>query len=222
MTYYSTISGSATTAGSLASWINSSQVVAAAPTIVSEAESFIYRRLRHWKMLKRAAGTMTANATPVASPTDYIAQPSDFLEDMILAITGTYASTITRKPLQEVVANYCYNASGYLVPATPLSFYTDQTNIYFNSPPDQAYPYLLIYYQQLASLATSGDNFLSTMYPRMLRCALMAGASEFVKDSGQGNYDRTYWENEAEKEIAMAQAESDRQGRSVVAGMVLI
>jgi len=81
---------------------------------------------------------------------------------------------------------------------------------------------LLIYYQQLAALSSSGDNFLTTMYPRLMRCACMAAASEFVKDSGQGNFDRTYWENEAEKEIMMAQAESDRQARSIVAGMILI
>jgi len=105
MTWYSTAISSADTAGSIANWVNSSQAVAVAPTIISEAESFIYRRLRHWKMLKRATGTMSANPTPVASPTDYIAQPSDYLEDMVFAITGTYGSTLTRKTMQEVIAN---------------------------------------------------------------------------------------------------------------------
>lgn len=219
---YATLTGSVTTPGSLANWINSSQVQAAAPTIITEAESFIYRRLRHWKMLKRSTGTMSANPIPVATPTDYIAQPSDYLEDQVFFITGLYASQLIRDTEQEIISNYSYNSSGFLVPTTPQKFYTDQTNIYFDVPPDQAYPYILLYYQQLPSLATSGDNFLTSLYPRLIRTACMVGACEFAKDSGQGNFDRTYWEQMAEQELVSAQSESDRQRRSMISGMIIL
>jgi hypothetical protein len=50
----------------------------------------------------------------------------------------------------------------------------------------------------------------------------MAAACEFAKDNGQGQYDRTYWDQLAQDEIDKAQAESDRARRGTVAGAILI
>lgn len=215
---YNTLIASSTTAGSIAGWINHQSITAVAPTIIQEAESAIYRRLRHIKMLTSTTGTMTAGGT-----SDFIAPPSDYLEDKLLYFTGTAFAKITRKTAQELVSNYCYDGSGNRVQTQP-SFYTnDQTNIKFESPADQNYPWLLWYYQQPAALsATNTQNFLTNQYPRLFRCACMTSASEFMKDIGQGSYDRTYWEQMTEAEIMTAQAESDRSQHTVEAGMMLI
>lgn len=212
---YLTLVNTSTTAGSVANWLNSATLTSAAPTIIAEAESMVYRRLRHWKMLTRATGAMVIG-------NDYIAQPADYLEDKIFYMTGTKYSKMTRKTPEEVVASYGYDANGVRVNEQPVIYCNDQTNILFDSPADFAYPYLLWYYQQPAALSGGNTtNFLTSMYPRLMRCAMMASAAEFMKDSGTGNYDRTYWINETEKEIIIAQTESDRSVRAMDVGMML-
>ena len=167
-------------------------------------------------MLTSTSGTMTASSTALA-------QPSDYLEDKYFTLTGTAQARITRKPMQEVIASYAYDGTGGRATAPPSRFFNDKTNLILDAMTDQAYPYTLYYYQQPAALSTATTtNFLTSTYPRLFRCALMAGASEFMKDAGMGNYDRSYWLNEAEKEIQVAQFESDRSEHTMEAGPILV
>lgn len=153
---------------------------------------------------------------------DFITQPSDYLEDKLLYFTGTAYSKLTRKTSQELVNNYCYDGSGNRVQTQPSYYSNDQANLLFESPVDQNYPWLLWYYQQLQPLSsTNTQNFITNTYPRLMRCALMVGASEFMKDAGVGNYDRTYWEQMTVAEIDAAQRESDRQETQIEVGMIL-
>ena len=48
---YTMLVGSRNTPGAIATWVNDSRIHNDVPEIVLEAESWIYRRLRHWKML---------------------------------------------------------------------------------------------------------------------------------------------------------------------------
>lgn len=220
---YQILIGSKSTDGSIANWLNHDSVTASADTIVAEAEAWIYRDLRHWQMLTSATGTFTANLPGGATPTNFIAIPADYLEDKLLYITGTQFTKMIRKPIEEVISLWNYDGNGFQIPQQPYYYFNDNTNIVFDSPPDQAYPYLLYYYQQPQSLATdaNGQNFLTQFYPRLLRSACCLMAAEFMKDAGQGTYDRTYWEQQAAMELAKAQAESDHSVRSQDIGMIL-
>lgn len=207
-----------TAAGSIADWLNSTTLSSASPTIVQEAESFIYRRLRHFKMVTSTTGIMTAGAT-----SDFVTPPSDYLEDKAFWLTGTSFGRLTRKTLQEVISSYSYDGSGNRVQTQPNIFFNDQTNLKFDSPVDKNYPWLLYYYQQPAALSTLNTaNFLTNTYPRLLRAACMVAASEYMKDSGNGNFDRTYWVQMTQDEIDKAQAESDRSEHTISVGMQLI
>jgi hypothetical protein len=205
------------TAGSISRWLNNSTIIGDVPEIIVEAESWIYRRLRHWKMLTPpTSGTMV-----IGQP--YIPNPADMLEPFLLWTTGNYFQVMDQKTPQEVILNWSYNGDGSRTQQQPVMYYQDQTNLNFDSPPDQAYGYNLIYFQQPAPLSNSNPtNFLTATYPRLMRTALMAAGCEWAKDSGQGNYDRTYWDQIAQDEIDKAQAESDRAKRATIAGMVLI
>lgn len=218
---YTSLTGAKTVDGSISNWLNHDAVTTVADTIVAEAEAIIYRRLRHWRMVTSVTGTMTANAVGTVNPVDYIPLPSDYLEDRVLYVTGLNYQKMSRKTMEEVIASYGYDGNGFRVPQQPYIYFNDQTNLKFDSPPDQAYPYLLYYYQQPAALSVSITNFLTTTYPRLVRVACMAQASEFMKDAGSGNYDRTYWDQLVEVEIDKAQTESDRQHRSIDVGMIL-
>lgn len=204
------------TPGAVSTWVNDSRIQQDVPEIVLEAESWIYRRLRHWKMLTPPIpGTMTIG-TPL------IPIPQDCLEPFLLVTTGNYQQCITQKTPQEVILNWAYDGSGNRVLQQPMIYYFDQANINFDSPPDMAYNFVLLYYQQLAPLVVTNSNFLTMTYPRLMRLACMAGACEWMKDSGQGQFDRTYWDTLAQDEIDKAQAESDRARRGVIAGPILI
>ena len=208
-----------TSAGSVASWINHNAVSTNSTgeviTIINEAQAIIYRNLRHFQMLTPTTGTFTTSQYSLPLPGDY-------LEDKYFMITGTAYSKLTRKPLQEILSMYCYDGSGNRVVTQPNYFSNDQANFQFDSPCDQPYPYLLYYNQQPLTLsATNTTNFLTQTYPRLFRCATMAQAAEYMKDAGMGNYDRTYWVQMTEAELEVAQKESDRQERSVDAGMML-
>lgn len=218
---YTTLIGSTSTDGSLAQWLNHSAIQGVADTIIAEAESAIYRDLRHWRMLTSTTGTMTANPIDVTSPVDYIPLPADYLEDKVFYVTGVNYQKMIRKTMEEIIAMYSYDGSGYRIVQQPYFYFNDQTNIKFESPPDQAYPYLLYYYQQPAALVTSGTNFLTQFYPRLLRATCCMMAAEFMKDIGQGSYDRTYWAQMAQAELIKAQSESDRSVRSQIVGMIL-
>lgn len=213
---YSTLIAATTAAGSIANWVMSTAAQAEAPTIIQEAESYIYRRLRHYLMITTTSGTMTASATALAAP-------SDFLEDKAFYFTGTAYSKLTRKPLQEVLGRYSYDGTGARVPAKPQIYSDAGTSIQFDSPAYEAYPFTLWYYQQPPALSTAtATNFITSRYPRLMRAACMTQACEFMKDAGVGNYERTYWAQMTEAEIRAAEAETDRHERSTEAGMVII
>lgn len=212
---YSQLIAASTSAGSIANWLNHSSLVAVAPNIVEEAESAIYRRLRHFRMLTPVNGTMTTSQSTVTLPTDY-------LEDKLFFLTGTAFGRVPRKTLDEVIANYSYDGTGVRVKSRPNMFFNDSANINFDTIMDQTYLYTLYYYQQPVALSTSNTtNFLTSTYPRLVRVACMTAAAEFMKDIGVGNYDRMYWAQMTEEEIDKAQRESDRSQHTVEAGMIL-
>lgn len=216
MSDYSTLIAASTTPGALANWAMHTSVQGVAPTIVQEAESYIYRRLRHWQMLTSTNGTMTTSQSTVAVP-------ADFLEDKAFVATGTNNFNITRKTIQEVIAAFSYDGNGVRVLSPPQIFSNDKTNLLLDNPCDQSYPFSFWYYQQPTALGTTNTtNFLTTTYPRLLRTACMVGVSEFMKDAGANGYDKNYWENETDKEIDAAQKESDRHERSMVIGAILL
>lgn len=220
---YTTLIAAKSTAGSVANWLNSAQLTAAAPTIVSDAEAIIYRRLRHWRMTVETTGSMSL-ANDFIAPPDTASNP--FLEAKSLFITGVNFAKLTMKTEQEVKASYVYDGNGNRVASQPMVFYQTMVAgapaLKFDNIPDQTYPYELVIYQQPTPLATSITNFLTNQYPRLMRAACMVGAAEFMKDVGAGNYDRTYWEQIVDAEILIAQYESDRSEHSVEGAAIVL
>ena len=211
---YTTLIGSSSTSGSVANWLNHSAVQASADNIVYDAEATIYRSLRHWRMLSTySANTVIGN--------DYLALPADYLEDKILYITGQNFQKMYRKTMEETIASYSYDGSGNRIQQQPMIYFSDSTNFKFDSACDAVYPVAGYYYAQPASLFTSGTNWLTQFYPRLLRCACVAAATEFMKDVGAGSFSRDYWVQMFQAELAAAQMESDRSVRSMKIGMVL-
>lgn len=223
---YNTLIAAKTTPGSISAWTNNSQIQGEAPNIVQEAQLAIQTRLRHYLMLTPPqAGTMTAASSPPTTGQDQIALPTSpaWLDFHAFWITGIYKRRLPLRTEAEVFMAWNYDGNGNRVPQQPQFCYVNQSYIQLDSPPDLAYPYILTYFTQIPTLTVgSPTNWLTNNYPRLFRAFMMAYASEWAKDNGQGNYDRMYWDQVAEAELDKAQSESDRAMRATEGGMIFV
>jgi len=212
------LTGSKSSPGSIARWINNSTLTGGsggdADLILQEAQDWIYRRLRHWRML-----TAPVTGYPFTQGSDSIALPPDFLEPKLFMITGINFQTLTLKTPDEVVYAWSYDNNGNRIQQQPMIYYFDQGNFRFDSPADLAYPTALIYFQQPIMLsAANTTNFLTNNCQMLLRKAVMRAACEWTKEMSAGQYDRTYWEQVAEEEMQRIQEESDRSVHAMIVG----
>jgi len=214
---WNSLTGNKNQPGSIARWMNNSTISSGAggdaDSILQEAQDWIYQRLRHWQML-------TAPVTGVFTiGSDAIPLPADFIEPKLYLITGINASFLRLKTPDDVIKAWAFDGNGNRIQQQPRIFYWDRGNFRFDSPADQAYPTALIYFQQPAMLGASNlSNFLTTDCQMLLRRAVMRGATEWTKEMGAGQYDRTYWEQVAEEEIQRVQESSDRSVHSAIIG----
>lgn len=198
---YSTLVAAKNTPGSVCNWINRDTTDGA--IILAEAETFIFTRLRHWRMKAEVAAFMLYGQ-------EYIDLPPDFIDVRELRLTGDYNTRLRRGDERSVQARYNYDVNGSRVLETPGWYYVGASGLQLDTVPDQEYDYLLTYYQLPAPLSVSNQtNWLTTFYPRLVRTACMTLAVEFEKEAGQGNFDRTYWEQMFEAERQEIQAKSD-------------
>lgn len=194
---YTTLVADRDTAGSIKNWVSNSTIPST--TVLSEAEDWIYRRLRVRNMLAVDEGTMsTSNA--------YVALPTGFLASRSFWYSGTDKAELEHKTLTDIEAARTYDGAGVLASGKPNQFWVDGTNAYFSLTPDQAYSYRWWFYKQLDALSASNEtNFLTDRHPRLLRCACLAFANEFMKQDG----DKLYWLRLAEGEIEAVHREDD-------------
>lgn len=195
---YSTLTGDKTTAGSIKSWAMRSTVES--ETVVEEAEAWIYRRLRVREMQTvDTSQSLAANAESLALPSRYLGTVT-----FMLTSPGRYR--LHQMNVLDVERRRPYNSSGVLQVGLPTLFYTDATNMYFNVKSDRTYTTRHVYWQQPAALSASNEtNFVTMKYPRLMRCACMMMASEFLKDYAA----MERWEVKATREIAEIDIEND-------------
>ena len=221
---WSILTSASTTPGSIANWMSKASITSGtngvADYIIGEAESWIYRRLRHWRMLTPPTViTLTQGVDAIA-----ITSLPRFLEPMSMWYLNNNAPFwMSQKLPDQIYQLWAFDGSGSRVQQPPVVYSFNDTYIQLDSPPDQTYSGWITYYQQPLGLGdTNQTNFLTDYYQRLMRCACMAAACEWAKDNGQGNFDRTYWDQLAEDELERARMESDRARRgSVNAGMLI-
>src|SRR4051812_29624712 len=199
---FNTLVAAKGTAGSIRNWINRDTTDPA--TVLTEAQGLIFTQLRHWKMKAESTGTMTASATAIGLPSDFLDNRGG------LRLTGVYAARLCKNDEDAVQERWEYDNSGNRTTGTPTAYYLSGTTMVLDAAADQAYPYRLSYYQRPAALSTStATNFLTNEYPRLLRTACMLIAVEFEKEVGQGQFDRTYWQQQFDKQLNEVQSASD-------------
>lgn len=205
---YAMLIGPADDDGSIKRWVSDDEVDAI--TILTEAQDWIYSRLRDWRMLSiDTTLTMSTSAETLTAPTDFI-KPVSF------NITGTDKGRLELFSPERIEKEWAYDSDGNLVTGKPGGFYMRGSTIQLNKKPDSAYTTRLLYYAKPADLGNSNTtNFLTDFYPRILRCACVAFAYEWKRKTDE----KTYWLNIAAAEIEARHMQSDLDMAAVVDAM---
>ena len=212
---YTTLIGDRNTSGSIANWMNDSRIPAVADDIIGDAFGNICMRLRHWRM------QTTPTPVTVAAGVDSVVVPDDFIEPAFLTYAGD-GPPLEMSTIEEVVSRFAY-VNNVKQAGRPTRYCLLQEELVFDTKTDQQYLMLMSYYQRPTALSSeSTTNWLTRLYPRLVRTALMISAAEWMKDSGQGNFDRTYWTVVFQDQLNAAQIDSDRSKRALVARPVIM
>jgi hypothetical protein len=171
MAGYTTLVAAKTTLGSIANWLNRSDLPVT--EILTEAQAFIYEHLRVREM-------MTAEDIAVASDNYKASLPTGFLDPVKLTPYGWggplwYVNEDEFKPQRET--------DGTRIEASEPQFWTViGTELWFDIQLDAAFGGTLIYYKTPTALSGANNtNFLTTRYPTVLRHACESFGLEHMK-----------------------------------------
>ena len=172
MTAYSTLVAAKTTSGSIKNWVMRSDIPVT--DILTEAEAFIYQKLRVREM-------MTMEEIAVVATNYKASLPSGFLDPIKLTPYGwgdplPYLGEEKFVPLREEDGTRIEDAS-------PSCWTVIGTEMWFDIALTAAFGGDLLYYKQPTELSGSNEtNFLTTRYPTILRHACESFAYEHMKD----------------------------------------
>lgn len=177
MATYTTLTGLKTVSGSIANWVNRSDL----PTteILTEAEALIYETLRVREMQARATLTFALSTQTASLPTGFLDplgyRPYEWGDDLPF--------------VHENGLNEYRDSSGTLESGTPSQWTIIGETAYVNVLPSEAFSGTLLYYKTPTALSGSNEtNFLTSRYPSLLRYACMAKAYEHMKNDLAASY----------------------------------
>lgn len=168
---WTTLTAAKTTSGSIANWVNRSDL----PTdnILLEAEAKIYERLRVREMLAIATLSVAADANTASLPADFIDpiewRPYGWSQPILFVSEGTLEAH--------------RDDDGNLFEGTPSRWSILNETAYVDVSCSETFSGKLMYYKRPTALSVSNEtNFLTIRYPSLLRTACLATAYEHMKD----------------------------------------
>ncbi len=174
---YSTLIASKSTSGSIANWLNRSDLPV--ENIIIESESFIYERLRVREMQHRSVMTFAAADQDVALPSGFL-DPIGF---------RPYTWGVDLDFVDFSLLNEYRDSSGTLLTGSPSRWAILGDTAYVDVLPSTAFAGYLTFYRRPDALSIANEtNWLTTRYPALLRYACQARAYEHMKDQRSGEY----------------------------------
>lgn len=160
---YSELVADKTTQNSICGWINWDK--APATSILAEAESAIYSKLRVPEMEALDEGTIATTDTSLEMPADFIA-PISFRR---IGETAGKLFVLDRNYFEEKIN---IDTDGVIESGTPTicAIYGSPATAYFNWAADADIDYRLLYYARPAALSLANQtNWLTDTYPLVVR-----------------------------------------------------
>lgn len=176
---YSILTGSKTTSGSLKNWVNRTDIPS--DFILTEAESYIYEKLRVREMITSEAITFSSSG---ANSCSFALSGLDntFL-DPVSFTPYTWGSPLAFKN-EGIVKPYRDEDGNLTQSETPSYWYIEGETAYVDVDLTANLSGIMQYYYKPEALSGANEtNFLTTRYPTALRRACLAYAYEHMKDS---------------------------------------
>lgn len=172
---YTKLTASKGTAGSIANWVNYSDVLLPLSDILTEAQALIYKSLRVREMI------VSDYVVALAQGAINAPLPAGFLDP--INVRDLYNTRMHAKDLSTIKNRRALDGSGNWVQGLPAAFAVGAGTIEFDCAPDAsaAGSYRMDYFGALAPLsAQAPTNFLTDRYPTLLRYACQAMAADFL------------------------------------------
>lgn len=157
---------------SIADFLNRDDLTSVIPTFIKLAEADMNRKLRHWRMEKRATADLD---------TQYTSFPSDFIEAIRLMLTGTTEFRMELITLSELMDK----RSESVASGTPRFYAMVDGSFEVYPTPDQTYTLEMLYYERIDALSDSNTtNWVLTYHPDVyLYGALTHSAPYLAEDA---------------------------------------
>lgn len=199
---YTTLIDGKSTDGSIKNWVNRSDIPVA--TILTEAEAFVYERLRVREMQAYATFTFAAGASSEALPDGFL-DPIEFRPNG----WGYELPFYHEQKLEQLTDD-----AGTVQDGTPSRWSIIGETAYIDTAPTEPFAGKLLYYGTPAALSEANPtNFLTRRYPTLLRMALLGMAYQHMKDTQRS---QEYLGNAVQAiESANATNELSRRGQQV-------
>ena len=158
---------------SIADFLNRDDLTSVIPTFIKLAEADMNRKIRHWRMEKRATATLN---------TQYTAFPNDFIEGIRLMLTGTTEFRLELITLSELMDKRSENnASG-----TPRFYALVDSSFEVYPTPDQDYTLEMLYYERIDALSDSNTtNWALTYHPDAYLYGALAHSAPYLGEDAR-------------------------------------
>lgn len=179
---------------SIADWLLRDDLTSVIPTFISLAEAKFNRRIRDYRMVKRATAEVD---------TAYFAIPSDWQENIRFQLNTSPITTLEYvTPDQAAEEKRLYNSSG-----RPAFFTMIGDEFQIVPAPDSTYNAELTYYAKIPALSGSNtSNWLLTKAPDIYLYGALMEAAPYLDDDARIQV----WGGLLEQSMNAIQIESDR------------
>lgn len=179
---------------SIADWLLRDDLTSVIPTFISLAEAKFNRRIRDYRMVKRATAEVD---------TAYFAIPSDWQENIRFQLNTSPITTLEYvTPDQAAEEKRLYNTSG-----RPAFFTMIGDEFQIVPAPDSTYNAELTYYAKIPALSGSNtSNWLLTKAPDIYLYGALMEAAPYLDDDARIQV----WGGLLEQSMNAIQIESDR------------
>lgn len=170
---YTTLVAAETTVGSIKYWTNYSRIDA--DGILTEAQAWIYARIRVREMV-------TTADVAIAEGDSDVAFPSGYLDPLAFGIPGV-VNRIVLKDVELFRTTLGWDSDA-VMPEGPPTYWCDfNQRIQFNFKADQAYTAKMVFFKTPDALSGGNPtNFLTSRYPTLLRRVCTMFAAEARKE----------------------------------------
>jgi hypothetical protein len=176
---YTSLTSPKGTNGSIANWVNFSDTLLPLADILTDAQAFIYERLRVREM--KTTGTISLAQGDILK-----ALPANTLD--VIALFDQYNNKIKAREAASLLGRRTVDSTGAWNQGQPGYFSLWDESFQFDYAANLAMTFNYLIYNQPAYLSSGNPtNFLTTRFPQLLRYACLMSAADFLNDDGKYN-----------------------------------